>query len=383
MDEENSSKIKDLLDLYQEKILFKYDYLCEKNHNKIPYTLKADGSYNDLDYIDPNPDMGISWWTNGFFAGILWQMYKATGQEKYKDWARYQEERLDQCFELFNGIHHDAGFMWLLSSGADYELTGDERARTRAMHAATILAGRFNANGNFIRAWNGPDGGDLNSVIVDSLMNMSLLYWAYDKSKDPRFKAIAIKHTDTLAEHILRSDGSTRHILKFDPDTGKYLNSLGGQGMGHGTAWSRGQAWALYGFTNAYRHTGKFRYLELAKKAAEYFIGHIREDGLIPVDFCQPIGEQRGDNSALCIAASGLIDLAAETKENKYAKKAVELLENLINKNVCLDKTQEAVVNGCAVSYGERQDGPDTLIYADYYLLEAIMKSGQKALMIW
>ena len=383
MDGEITRKIKDLLDLYQDKILSKYDYLCERNHGKIPYTLKADGCYNDLDYIDSNPDLGISWWTNGFFAGILWQMYKATGQGKYKDWARYQEARLDQCFELFNGIHHDAGFMWLLSAGADYELTGDEKARTRAMHAATILAGRFNANGSFIRAWNGPDGSDLNSVIVDSLMNMSLLYWAYDKSKDPRFKAIAIKHTDTLAEHILRHDGSTRHILKFDPDTGEYLNSLGGQGMGHGTAWSRGQAWAIYGFTNAYRHTGKSQYLEQAKKAADYFIAHIREENLVPVDFCQPNDEIYGDNSALCIAASGLIDMAAETKEDKYVRQAVELLESLINKNVCLDKTQEAVVNGCAVSYGERQDGPGTLIYADYYLLEAILKLGQKALMIW
>ena len=92
---------------------------------------------------------------------------------------------LDQCLELFEGIHHDAGFMWLLTAVADYKLTGWKEARIRGLHAATILAGRYNVNGKYIRAWNGPGGRDYGSVIIDSLMNMSLLHWAYEETGIP------------------------------------------------------------------------------------------------------------------------------------------------------------------------------------------------------
>lgn len=369
-----------------DKILHKLSCVCEKNKDKIPYTTLENGDYNNLDYIDSNPDLGISWWTNGFFAGILCQMYAATKDKKYIEMARIQEEKLDKCFELFEGIHHDAGFMWLLSGVADYKLTGDKKARVRGLHAATILAGRFNLNGKFIRAWNGPGGSDLNSVIIDSLMNMSLLHWAYEETKDPRFQAIALAHTDTVAEYFVRADGSVRHIVKFNPETGEKIESLGGQGYGHGSAWSRGQSWAVYGFTNAYKHCGKKLYLEKACQTADYFISHLRENSMVPIDFCQPDGEDFEDNSAACIAAGGLLDLAKATegeKSQSYHDAALCLLQRVSEKRSCLDDSMDALVTGCAVSYGERIDGPHTLIYADYFYLEAMLKLGQNALMIW
>lgn len=367
-------------------ILDKLEIVCEKNQNKIPYTILEDGSYNDLDYIDANPDLGISWWTNGFFAGILCQMYAVTKDEKYIRMARVQEAKLDKCFELFEGIHHDAGFMWLLSGVADYKLTGDPKARIRGLHAATILAGRFNPNGNFIRAWNGPDGSDLNSVIIDSLMNMSLLHWAYEETKDPRFHAIAAAHTDTVAQYFVREDGSVRHIVKFDPETGEKLGSLGGQGYGHGSAWSRGQAWAVYGFTNAYRHCGTKRYLQKACQTADYFIEHLRADDCVPVDFVQPADELSEDNSAACIAAGGLLDLgkaAGEEQGKRYRDAALRILQRISEKRICLDDSMEALVTQCAVSYAERVNVAHTLIYADYFYLEAMLKLGHSALMIW
>lgn len=369
-----------------QKILDKLKVVCEKNKNKIPYTVLGNGSYNDLDYIDPNPDMGISWWTNGFFAGILCQMYAATGNEKYIEMARIQEAKLDRCFELFEGIHHDAGFMWLLSGVADYKLTGNAKARIRGLHAATILAGRFNLNGNFIRAWNGVNGCDLNSVIIDSLMNMSLLHWAYEETKDPRFLAIAVAHTDTVAQYFVREDGSVRHIVKFEPETGEKLESLGGQGYGHGSAWARGQAWAIYGFTNAYRHCRIELYLDRACQAADYFIGHLRADGFVPIDFMQPVEELFEDNSAACIAASGLLDLseiAGSGKEGRYRDAALCLLQRVSEKRSCLDDSMDALVTQCAVSYQERMDGAHTLIYADYFYLEAMLKLRHSALMVW
>lgn len=358
-------------------VLHKIEYMCEKNKDKVPYTLMEDGTYNDLDYIDSNPDLGINWWTNGFFAGILWQMYQETSDMKYLKMARLQEEKLDQCFALFEGIHHDAGFMWQLSAVADFQLTGDRHARVRGMHAATILAGRFNMNGNFIRAWNGPGGKDLNSVIIDSLMNMSLLHWAYEESKDPRFQAIAIAHTNTIAKYFVREDGSVNHIIKFDPNTGEMLEALGGQGYREGSAWSRGQAWAIYGFANAYRHTKKEEYLELSCKVADYFKNNLREGNAVPVDFCQPQEDESEDNSAACIAASGLLTLAelvsSGQKEN-YLETAWQLIRKVYKTRICLDSSKEALVQQCAVSYAERMNGPKTLIYADYFYLEAILK---------
>lgn len=369
-----------------QRIVSKLDIVCEKNRNRIPYTIMKDGSYNDLDYIDPNPDLGVSWWTNGFFAGILCQMYAVTKDEKYIEMARIQEEKLDKCFELFEGIHHDAGFMWLLSGVSDYKLTKDPKARIRGLHAATILAGRFNPNGNFIRAWNGPNGSDLNSVIIDSLMNMSLLYWAYEETKDPRFRAIAVAHTDTVAQHFVRSDGSVRHIVKFDPETGEKLGSLGGQGYGHGSAWARGQAWALYGFANAYRHCGAERYLQKACQTADYFIDHLRAGDCVPIDFVQPADELYEDNSAACIAASGLLDLGGIVgleQGQRYRDAALRLLLRVSEERSCLDDSADALVTHCSVSYAERIDGAHTLIYADYFYLEAMLKLGHSALMIW
>lgn len=371
-----------------QNVTVKTAYMCERNKNGIPYTVKDDGFYNNLDYMDENPDLGINWWTNGFFGGILWQMYVKTRDQSYLEMARVQEKKLDQCLELFEGIHHDAGFMWLLTAVADYKLTGWKEARIRGLHAATILAGRYNVNGKYIRAWNGPGGRDYGSVIIDSLMNMSLLHWAYEETGDPRFRAIAVSHTDTIANYFVREDGSVKHIVKFNPETGEAEGSLGGQGYGHGSAWSRGQAWALYGFTNVYRHTKQDSYLELACKTADYFQRNLRTGDAAPIDFCQPAEEQYEDNSAACIAASGFLELASlmdgePARQQQYADTAWRLLRRVYEKRCCLDCGRDELVLQCAVSYREREDGPHTLIYADYFYLEALLKLRQQALQIW
>lgn len=368
-----------------EKVQKKMAYLCIRNHEKIPYTLTEDGSYNNMDFVNPSSDWGISWWTNGFFAGILWQMYYVTKEECYLNWAREQEKKLDPCFSIFEGLHHDVGFMWLASAAADYMQTESHEAKVRALHAATILAGRFNLNGNFIRAWNGANGEDRNSVIIDSLMNMSLLHWAYEETKDARFQAIAIAHTDTIVKNFVREDGSVKHIVRFDSDTGEVMNEPGGQGVGPGSAWTRGQSWAIYGLTNAYKHTKKQEYLDKAKLVADYFAAHLREADMVPVDFCQSMDDYYEDNSAACIAANGFLQLSEWLGEEGeyYRNVAIRLLERVLNYGCCLDERKEAVVMHCAVSYNEREHGYHTLIYADYFFLEAILALGNNALNIW
>lgn len=251
-----------------EKINKKIGWSSEKNKNKIPYTTDIEGNYDDRSNMDKEwtPDNGLNWWTNGFWGGTMWLLYQETGEKKYQDIARISEYRMEKCLEEFYGIHHDVGFMYQLTAVSDYRLTGNKRSRRTAMHAASLLAGRFNPAGAFIRAWNDLEEDTRGWAIIDSMMNLSLLYWASEESGDPRYRQIAVLHADTVMKNFVRPDGSVNHIVEFDPETGEMVKSHGGQGYEEGSSWSRGQGWAVYGFMISYIHTGKKEYLDTAKK---------------------------------------------------------------------------------------------------------------------
>lgn len=166
-----------------------------------------------------------------------------------------------------------------------YWITGDKEAGRRGIAAANYLAGRFNPVGNYIRAWNENLSG---WAIVDCSMNLSLLFWASEETKDPRYKHIAVKHADIVLQHFIRPDGSCNHIVSFNPETGERLESIGGQGYGPESSWSRGQSWALYGMANTYRNTGDIRYLDAAKRVAHYFLASLPEDDVPHWDFHVP-----------------------------------------------------------------------------------------------
>ena len=145
-----------------EKITEKMEWVSEKNREKIPYTTDEDGNYDDKSNpsYEWNMGDGINWWTNGFWGGMMWLMYQETGEERYAQIARISEKKLKKCFNLYYGLHHDVGFMFLPTAVADYKLTGNEEAKKLGMHAANLLAGRFNPVGQFIRAWNDKLGND-------------------------------------------------------------------------------------------------------------------------------------------------------------------------------------------------------------------------------
>ena len=197
----------------------------ERSAEKIP-NRAVDGVHNNKIFEGDRDDAdGICWWTNGFWAGMLWQAYHATCDDRYAEIARFTERTLDECFSCYYGLHHDVGFMWLPSAVADYRLTGDADARRRGLHAAQLLAGRFNPAG-FIRAWNDfpdPETDTRGWAIIDCLFNIPLLYWASEETGDPRFKKIAMTHADTVAANFIRADGSVRHIVEFDPETGAFV----------------------------------------------------------------------------------------------------------------------------------------------------------------
>lgn len=362
------------------KIEKKMSVVSERSKDKIPYSTEV-GVHDDRNLDD------ISWWTNGFWGGMLWMMYKQTGEEKYKEIANISEDLLDNAMDDYYGLHHDVGFMWRPTSVSNYKITGNKKSRKRAMMAANILAGRYNPVGEYIRAWNdhGPNSDTRGWAIIDCMMNLSLLYWATEESTDPRFKEIAVKHADTAMNAFIRPDGSVNHIVEFNPFEGGVVKSYGGQGYELGSSWSRGQTWGLYGFIISYIHTGKQEYLDVAKRVAHYFIANVCDDYTPKVDFRAPEEPYYIDTTASAIAACGLIEIAkhvGEHEKNMYLNAAIKLLKVLDEKYVDWSENTDNLLTMCTASYHD-EFHHFSIIYGDSFFLEAMFKLRGNDIFMW
>lgn len=372
------------------RITEKMRWVSEKNKEKIPYTTDENGDYDDRSDKSRswNADDGLSWWTNGFWGGMMWLLYLYTKEERYAEIARISKDKMTECFQTFLGLHHDVGFMFQPTAVADYRITGRSQAKTTALHAAALLAGRFNPAGNYIRAWNDIPGSTDDTrgwAIIDCMFNISLLYWASEETKDPRFRHIAMMHADTVRKNFVRDDGSVCHIVEFNPETGEMVKSYGGQGYAEGSAWTRGQGWAVYGFMISYRHTGKKEYLETAKKVAEYCIAHIPESGIIPVDFCQPEEPAWEDSCGACVIAGGLIELAEQAEgaeKERYLKYARRILQTIAETRADWGTDCDAIVQNCSASYHDKRHH-FTMSYADYFFMEAVFRLAGMEFKMW
>ena len=324
----------------------------------------------------------VHWWTAGFWPGLLWLVYRETHDDALRALAESCERQLDRTIVEFDDLYHDVGFMWSLTAVARYKLLGADESRRRSLLAASLLASRFNLRGRFLRAWNEDRVG---WAIIDSLMNLPILYWASERLGDPRFKYIAMAHADTALRHFVRDDGSCRHIVSFDPVTGDFIEALGGQGESPDSAWSRGSAWALYGFTLSYKYTGEVRYLEAASRVAHFFVSHLPAD-LVPYwDFRAPVtAETPRDSSAGACAASGLLELAslAPTPDAAlFQNAAVALLRALDTQCGAWDADEEGLLRMGTGHVPEGQNINVSLIYGDYFFVEALAKlRGQREL---
>ena len=348
----------------------------------IPY-VPENGRYVDMG------ERNITWWTNGFWSGILWQMYNATKDEEYRKLAEQQEERLDGALNKFMGTDHDAGFMWLHTAVANWRLTNNEESRLRGLQAATLLSGRYNPSGQFIRAWGGQHVNDERAgwMIIDCMMNLPLLYWASDLTKDPRYKTIAIKHAYTTMKHLLREDGSCYHIAAINPDTGELEYYPENQGYSPDSAWSRGQAWAIYGFALSYKYTGDKEFLDAAKKVAHYFIANVAMSGYVAlVDFMAPEEPVMYDTTASTCAACGLLELAdlvTEHEKRLYSEAAFKILHAVSEKHCNWNEEEDSIVqNGC-VAYHRENEIDLPIIYGDYFFVEGILKLKGMSFPIW
>ena len=247
----------------------------------------------------------IYWWTSGHYPGSLWYLYEATGDTTLRDRAVFWTERLapNQTADT----NHDVGFITYCSFGNARRLLKTDKYDAILCKTAETLASRYEPALGLIRSWGRI--GDKKSflVIPDNMMNLELLEFASKKSGDPRFDKIARSHaTKTMANHF-RDDGGTYHVLNYDQRPG-FVGSVQeirrGQGLSCRTAWSRGQSWAIYGYTMMYRETRDPAYLSFAQKVTDYAMNHpnMPEDGIPYWDFGAP-GEER-DSSAGSIMAS-------------------------------------------------------------------------------
>lgn len=363
-----------------EKIKRKELAVFKRNTNKIPYC-SINGTFDDM------TKENVCWWTNGFWGGLAWQMYHATGEAIYLTTAENLEQTLDKNLMTFMGMDHDSGFRWLPTAIADYRMTKNPDSLNRGMLAADNMAGRFNHIGKFIRAWN--SGETLSEragwAIIDCMMNLPLLYWAYEETKDPRYLQIAAMHADTTMKYFIREDGSAKHIVEFNPFTGAYMQSHGGQGYAHGSSWTRGQGWAIYGFTLSYIHTKEEKYLNCAKKVADYFIENMPSSSLIPVDFKQPEIPHYEDSTAAAITACGLIEISRQIKSDEnshYLHAAIRILQALIENRADWSEETDSILSHCAEAY-HRNVKINSMLYADYFFVEAIWKLADLEFFIW
>ena len=366
------------------KIDKKMQLCAPRNKGKLPKG-SVNGTYDNALEL-PNGDI---YWTNGFWGAMMWVLYSQTKNDIYKDIAVLSEELLDSALAKTEALYHDVGFMWHLTSGANYKLTGDMRSMRRNLAAANALAARFNMKGGFLRALNGeqyPDGnGEVSKgmSIIDTLMNLPILYWASEIIDDDRYKQIAIAHADTTLMQHLRPDGSVNHIVLHDIETGEMTGTRGGQGYALGSSWSRGQAWAIYGFALSYKYTGDIKYLNAAKSAAHYFISCVCDDYLPRADFRAPKEPEIYDSSAGAIAACGLFEIArhvGEFEKDTYIGNAFRLLR-AIDEEFCDYSDNDSILQKTSGSY--TGDININLIYADYFWIEAIAQAAGNDSFMW
>jgi unsaturated chondroitin disaccharide hydrolase len=329
-------------------------------------------------------------WVEGFWSGQLWLAYDETKDAVFLDAARAQNPYFFERLDRPETHDHDMGFLYSLSLVADAKLTGNEAARQGALRAAESLAGRYNPNGRFIRAWNDwGDGTDNRGrIIIDCMENLGLLFWASGQTGDSRYKDIAIAHAHTTADHIVRADGSSYHSFHFDPDSGDPLRGETVQGYADESCWSRGQSWGIHGFALAHTYTHEPRFRDMSAKLADYALAHLPDDHVPLWDYRLPEGETPyRDSSAGSIMAAGLFLLADQYEDaaqaERYRDSARAVLDGLIASYTTFDHPGAEGLLMHGASHVKRGGFEQMLPYGDYFFVEALLRAQERTAFFW
>jgi unsaturated chondroitin disaccharide hydrolase len=362
------------------------DLLSHYIPQQLAWTIRTTGRYNSYpEYANFSNAVGkdvyfgsvYNGWTSGFFPGELWAMYEYSNDTQSINWlTAAQEWTAGIAPEQYDNSTHDVGFMVFYSFGHGYLLTGNPDYKTVLLNAAQSLSTRYNSIVGCIRSWPGYHF----PVIIDNMMNLELLFWASQNGGSKEWFDMAVSHADKTAENHIRPAGNSWHLVDYDPTNGSVISVCNcPQGLAQTNAtWARGQAWAIYGFTIAYRYSNLTRFLAMAQKVSDWFIANVPSDYVPLWDFAAMDGIK--DSSAASIAACGLIELSSylsttnSTASKAYLTTAYNILGSLSSSVYLADPTKsEALLLHGTGGQGSLMDY--SLIYGDYYFIEALLKT--------
>jgi unsaturated chondroitin disaccharide hydrolase len=307
----------------------------------------------------------------------LWYLYEYTGKDEWLQEAKKYNAKMEP--EKLNGKTHDMGFKMYCSYGNGYRLKQDPAYKDILVQSARTLSTRFKPAAGILRSWDhSTDKWDC-PVIIDNMMNLELLFFATGATGDSSFYKIAVSHAKTTMKNHFRSDNSSYHVVDYDTVTGQVMKRQTHQGYAHESAWSRGQAWGLYGYTMCYRETKDPAFLEQAEKIAAFIFNHpnLPKD-LVPYwDFNAPnIPNEERDASAAAVTASGLYELSQYSKKAKdYITKANTIVSNLSKSYASpAGENKGFILLHSTGSKPSKSEVDVPLNYADYYFLEALLR---------
>ena len=340
---------------------------------RFPSSATRNQTYGVIDNIE---------WTDGFWTGLLWLCYEYTGDDAFKNLALKNVDsflnRVEKRIEL---DHHDLGFLYSLSCVAGYKLTGSAEGRKAGLLAADKLMERFQEKGGFIQAWGELGARDNYRLIIDCLLNIPLLHWAFLETGNPVYRNAAVRHYEAACNNVIRDDASAYHTFYFDPETGEPLKGVTRQGYSDDSAWARGQAWGIYGIPLNYRYVKDDSAFILFKGMTNYFLNRLPEDEVCYWDLIFTDGsEQPRDSSAAAIGVCGIHEMLkylpeVEPDKDTYRHAMHCILRSLMERYTAPEtKAGNPVLLHGVYSWHSGKGVDEGNIWGDYYYMEALMR---------
>ncbi|VUC23277.1 unnamed protein product [Clonostachys rosea] len=325
-----------------------------------------------------------TFWTSGFFPGLVWALYERSllrplGIPSEQLLMAARKWQVEMAKEQFKTDNHDLGFMIMPSFSRDYDLTGNRESLDVISNAAKSLASRFSPETGAIRSWAGARTHEYHLedpevdfvVVIDSMMNLELLYYASKHTGNPKYAEIATTHASTTLANHIRSDYSSYHLVSYDSKNGNVRHRLTNQGYAHDSTWARGQAWALYGFSTVYNFTKEDRFLDAAIQIADYFLSRVGDDGVVYWDFDAPRPGVWDVSAATC-ACSGLLLLQEIAPERcNYLGSVLRILDTV---TTCANSKGDSLLDRSTANdhvHALHRQAEHGIVYADYYFIEA------------
>ena len=340
---------------------------------RFPSSATRNQTYGVIDNIE---------WTDGFWTGLLWLCYEYTGDDAFKNLALKNVDsflnRVEKRIEL---DHHDLGFLYSLSCVAGYKLTGSAEGRKAGLLAADKLMERFQEKGGFIQAWGELGARDNYRLIIDCLLNIPLLHWAFLETGKPVYRNAAMRHYEAACNNVIRDDASAYHTFYFDPETGEPLKGVTRQGYSDDSAWARGQAWGIYGIPLNYGYVKDDSAFNLFKGMTNYFLNRLPEDEVCYWDLIFTDGSnQSRDSSAAAIGVCGIHEVLkylpeVESDKNTYRHAMHCILRSLMERYTAPEiKPGNPVLLHGVYSWHSGKGVDEGNIWGDYYYMEALMR---------